>query len=160
MPTNATLLFLVKREHGMISHVCLAMKKRGFGKGRWNGVGGKVKKGERIEAAAIREAEEEIHVVPRTLVKVAVLSFTFSLQPKWNQTVHAYISDDWTGSPQESEEMKPQWFSAHNLPYQTMWPDDIFWLPEVLRGNTIRASFRFGEHDVILEKNVEVVMKL
>ena len=35
--------------------VLLAMKKRGFGAGKWNGVGGKVKDGETIKQAAIRE---------------------------------------------------------------------------------------------------------
>jgi 8-oxo-dGTP pyrophosphatase MutT (NUDIX family) len=37
------------------------MKKRGFGEGRWNGVGGKVEPGESIEAALIREAKEEVN---------------------------------------------------------------------------------------------------
>ena len=35
------------------------MKKRGFGEGRWNGYGGKIKEGETIEESAIREIEEE-----------------------------------------------------------------------------------------------------
>ena len=32
----------------------LGYKKNGFGKGKWNGFGGKVKDGETVEAAAIR----------------------------------------------------------------------------------------------------------
>ncbi len=51
---NSTLIFLVKRTDGNITEICLAMKKRGFGMGRWNGVGGKVEKGEAIEDAALR----------------------------------------------------------------------------------------------------------
>ena len=39
--------------------VLLGMKKRGFGKGRWNGFGGKVKEGETIEEATKRETLEE-----------------------------------------------------------------------------------------------------
>ncbi len=39
---DCTLLFLIKKNDGVITDVCLAMKKRGFGAGRWNGVGGKV----------------------------------------------------------------------------------------------------------------------
>jgi hypothetical protein len=34
---NVSLLFLVKKTDGKISEICLAMKKRGFGMGRWNG---------------------------------------------------------------------------------------------------------------------------
>jgi hypothetical protein len=46
---NATLLFLIKKSGDQISEICLAMKKRGFGVGRWNGAGGKVSQGETIE---------------------------------------------------------------------------------------------------------------
>lgn len=38
-----------------------------------------------------------------------------------------------------------------------MWPDDIFWLPKMLKGELIKATFKFGEGDVILDKKVEVV---
>lgn len=39
---DTTLLFLVRRdEAGTVSEICLAMKKRGFGIGKYNGVGGK-----------------------------------------------------------------------------------------------------------------------
>jgi hypothetical protein len=38
---DSTLLFLVKKDAtGKITEICLAMKKRGFGAGRWNGVQG------------------------------------------------------------------------------------------------------------------------
>ena len=38
------------------------MKKRGFGEGKYNGFGGKIKDKETIEAAAIRELYEETEV--------------------------------------------------------------------------------------------------
>ena len=60
---NATLIFLIKRTDGEIKEVCLAMKKRGFGLNRWNGVGGKVDdQKETIEEAARREAKEHVGV--------------------------------------------------------------------------------------------------
>jgi len=58
---NATLVFLIKKSQGEIIDICLAMKKRGFGMNRWNGVGGKVNgENETIEDAAKRETKEEI----------------------------------------------------------------------------------------------------
>ncbi len=54
---HTTLLFLLKD-----NHILLAMKKRGFGAGRWNGVGGKIEAGETIVQAAVRECFEEIGV--------------------------------------------------------------------------------------------------
>ena len=55
---QTTLCFLLNDR----GEVLLAMKKRGFGTGKWNGVGGKVQEGEDIAAAALREIKEEIGV--------------------------------------------------------------------------------------------------
>ncbi len=141
--------------------ICLAMKKRGFGIGRWNGVGGKMDERDKtIEDAAKRETEEEIGVFANELKKIAEMSFYFPHNSAWDQLVHVYFSESWIGEPKESEEMSPKWFSAKEIPFQEMWPDDEFWLPEVLRGNLLKATFKFGENDVILEKEVKIIESL
>lgn len=157
---NATLLFLVKKSDNKISEICLAMKKRGFGAGRWNGVGGKPDEGETIEETTIREAQEEIGITAKKLNKVAELAFTFPHKEDWNQMVHIYFTDEWDGEPAESEEMSPEWFSISEIPFKDMWPDDIFWLPKVLEGDLIKGSFTFAEGDVILDQNLENVESL
>lgn len=48
-------------QHG--DQVLLAMKKKGFGEGWWNGYGGKVEAGETVEAAMVRELREESSTV-------------------------------------------------------------------------------------------------
>ena len=151
---NTTLLFLIKKEDDVVNAVCLAMKKRGFGVGRWNGVGGKTNEGETIEDAVRREAHEEIGIVVTEMKKVAELTFMFPAKPEWNQLVHVYTSVAWEDAPAESEEMRPQWFALDAIPFKDMWPDDIFWLPKVLNGNLVKASFSFGEKDFILEQSV------
>lgn len=153
---NTTLLFLVKRNEGVVVDICLAMKKRGFGMGRYNGVGGKVEGGETIEEAVKRETEEEIGVVVSDITKCAELQFTFPHKEDWNQLVHVYLTDSWLGDIVETEEMNPDWFSVDAIPYDTMWPDDIFWLPKVLEGSQIKAKFSFAEGDVILDQEVVI----
>ncbi len=157
---SATLVFLIKRSQDEITNICLAMKKRGFGMGRWNGVGGKVNQQETIEQGAIRETEEEIGVVVEELEKVAELSFRFPHKEEWNQLVHVYFTEKWTGKPTESEEMNPKWFSVKKLPFKEMWPDDIFWLPQVIKGDKLKAKFVFGEGDSIREQEVKIVTKI
>ena len=154
-----TLLFLVKKTDGKIADVCLAMKKRGFGIGRWNGVGGKIEAGESIEEAMIRETKEEIevNVADSYKEKVGEITFIFKYNPEFDQFVNIYVTEEWKGDPVESEEMAPKWFSVNEIPYKMMWVDDIFWLPQVLNGEKIKASFYFGEKDSILEQKVEVV---
>ncbi len=157
---NATLLFLIKRSKGKITDICLAMKKKGFGAGRYNGAGGKVENNETIKKASIRETEEEIGVEVKQIEKVAKLSFTFPHNPSWSQIVHVYLGEKWEGNIKESEEMNPKWFKIKDIPYKEMWPDDIFWLPKVISGEKVIASFTFGEKDLILEKEVNTVNSL
>ena len=137
------------------------MKKRGFGAGRWNGVGGKVDGGkETIEKAMIRETREEIDVKIKNFYKIAELKFTFPHNKNWNQIVHTYFATSWGGKIRESEEMKPKWFSPYNLPFNLMWPDDIYWLPKVLNNKFIKAEFTFGKDDMILKKKIRSVRNL
>jgi len=136
-----TLCFLVD-EH----RILLAMKKRGFGVGRWNGVGGKVSGGETIVDAVIREAKEEIEVdiQPTDLRKVAVQHFSFVDRPDFEQLCHVYLTDRWVGIPAETEEMSPRWFSMDDLPFDRMWVGDPHWLPFVLKGNRLKNTFLFS----------------
>ncbi|MDP3645708.1 MAG: hypothetical protein Q8R25_01340, partial [bacterium] len=82
----------------------------------------------------------------------------FSHKPEWNMLVHTYVCNLWRGEPIGSEEMAtPTWFTVSEIPYETMWPDDAIWLPEVLQGKLVKADFIFGENDVIQVKNVQLV---
>ena len=76
--TNTTLVFLIKKSKGEITNICLAMKKRGFGVNRWNGVGGKMEANDKtIEETAKRETQEEIGVCVKNHNKVAEITFFF-----------------------------------------------------------------------------------
>jgi 8-oxo-dGTP pyrophosphatase MutT (NUDIX family) len=137
------------------------MKKRGFGEGRWNGVGGKLEDGESIEAAMRRETQEEICVTPIQYEQVADLHFDeyFKGAPTV-MNVHVFIAREWDGEPTESEEMRPEWFDVERIPYDDMWPDDPYWLPQVLYGQIITADFTLDQDDAIVSHNVGVVAKL
>lgn len=157
---KATLLFLVKQEEGKIKEICLAIKKRGLGVNKWNGVGGKVENNETIEEGAIRETKEEIDVLVQDIKKVAEIYFYFLDSPSFNQKVYVYFSYFWQGEPKETEEMNPKWFNVKNIPYKNMWSDDIFWLPKVLEGKLVNAMFKFRENDIVDYKEVKIVSSL
>lgn len=154
---NKKVLSLIFLRRG--DEILLAMKKRGFGEGRWNGVGGKVEEGETVEQAMIRETQEEIGVTPTTFEKVADIRFDefFKGEPTLMH-VHIYTSTAWEGDPVESEEMAPRWFSLKDIPYDAMWADDPYWLPAVLEGKKISADFKLDEKDVIVTHTITEVV--
>ena len=128
--------------------VLLAMKKRGFGVGRWNGVGGKLDEGETVEQAMIRECQEEIMVTPTNYQKIAELDFHGgSTEEAWNMYVHVYISTEWQGEPTETEEMAPKWYNISEIPYEDMWDDDKYWMPQAFVGKSLKGHFTFDEND-------------
>lgn len=147
MPVRS-LLFLLEEEK-----VLLAMKKRGFGVGLWNGVGGKPEPGETMDETAVRECEEEIHVTPLRLSLVAVLNFYMSTSGPlagYDQQAYTYLCTQWRGWPEETEEMRPQWFDEGRIPYDAMWSYSSLALPRLLAGEKIHAEFYFDDdHQVI-----------
>ncbi len=133
--------------------ILLGLKKRGFGIGRWNGFGGKVFSSETIENAAKRELQEEAGVEINHLDKVGIIEFEFKGNSEILE-VHIFKSDNFSGEPIESEEMKPQWFHIDEIPFDKMWPDDKYWLPLLLKGKKFKGKFLFGKSDVILEREL------
>jgi 8-oxo-dGTP diphosphatase len=159
---DATLCFLVEEAAGVVHRVCLAMKKRGFATGKWNGVGGKVasEKGETVEEAAIRETKEEVGVALLNLTKMAELTCVFPHNPDLGQQVHVFVTSEWVGDPVESEEMAPDWFTLDSLPFADMWADEKHWLPLILSGKKVRARFVFSEGDALEKMEIDVVEEL
>jgi 8-oxo-dGTP diphosphatase/2-hydroxy-dATP diphosphatase len=49
--------------------------------------------------------------------------------------VHVYDCWDFEGEPIESDEMRPQWYSEDDIPFERMWPDDPFWF-EYMKART------------------------
>ncbi len=144
-----SLLYLIKN-----GNILLAMKKRGFGAGLYNGVGGKQDRDETVEGTAIRECEEEIAVTPLSLLKVAVLSFIdYSGE---ESLVHVYLCHKWQGEPSETEEMKPKWFPTKAIPYDKMWVDDKYWLPLVLNGEKVKGKFVFDQENNLVDWRINI----
>lgn len=147
---ETTLCLLVKE-----NKILLAMKKRGFGEGRYNGIGGKIEKSETPEQAMIREAKEEILITPTKYEKVGLIEFDeYYKGNKQNLIFHLYLVYEWEGDILETEEMKPKWFEVNDIPYNKMFPDDKYWLPLIIEGKKISAYFDFDENWKLLSKSI------
>jgi 8-oxo-dGTP diphosphatase/2-hydroxy-dATP diphosphatase len=153
MSTKKVLTLCLIHQH---PKVLLGMKKRGFGAGRWNGFGGKVQQGESIEEAAKREVLEETGIKVGELEKRGVIDFEFEGNTEILE-VHIFRAKDFSGDPQESEEMKPAWYHVDEIPFDSMWPDDKHWMPLFLAGKKFKGKFLFGKNDTILEHDLKIL---
>jgi 8-oxo-dGTP pyrophosphatase MutT (NUDIX family) len=151
MKRDVTLLFLRRQDK-----VLLAMKKRGFGEGKWNGVGGKVMPGESFKEAAVRECQEEIDVTPHKVTQLGEIHFYMADDPSFCNFAHVFVAAEWEGEPHETEEMSPQWFAVDAIPYEQMWADDYLWLPLVLSGKRFKASFTL-DNDAVVQHDIKEV---
>lgn len=145
--TNGTLVYLFRD-----GEILLAMKKRGFGEGMWNGAGGKVKDGESVREAAVRETQEEIGVTPQLSEPHGTIDFTDPDGSRW--TVHVFRTETFGGEPGESEEMRPQWFSVEDIPYDQCWDDDRYWLPLLISGKKFSARVVLGPNGKVAEHEI------
>jgi 8-oxo-dGTP diphosphatase len=152
---SRTLVFPVDRPLG---RVLLGRKKRDVAPGRLAGFGGKVEPGETVAAAAARKLLEESGLRARehNLWYAARLHLVFPAQPEWDQVVHVFRLEFWEGEPEETEEIRPEWFVFDELPWAEMWANARYWLPGVLAGERLRMRFTYeddGERLLLVERD-------
>jgi 8-oxo-dGTP pyrophosphatase MutT (NUDIX family) len=150
-----TLCFLLRGDE-----VLLGLKKEGWGRGKWNGIGGQVEEGETFLFGAIREIAEEINVLVKEehLEKTAELLFRFIEEDGIIREMEGqvYCIREWEGEPSESSEIFPKWYKQGDMPFDTMWEDDRHWLPRVLMGEKLKGTFLFhGKEKKMREFTIE-----
>jgi 8-oxo-dGTP diphosphatase len=145
--TSTCLCLLTRTGADGEREVLLGYKKTGLGTGKIVGLGGHVEPGESPAEAAAREAKEEsgIQVTFDSLLAMAHLTFLFPAHPAWDMDVEIFTTADWAGQAAETEEIRPQWFPVAALPYDRMWQDASHWLPRVLAGERLTATFTYAE---------------
>lgn len=145
---RGVLCFIEEGEQLLLIH-----KKRGLGAGKINAPGGRIDPGESPMEAAIRETEEEVGLKPTALRQVADISFQFV--DGYSLLGYVFLSSSFSGSLRETEEALPFWCARAELPFDRMWEDDRYWLPEVLDGKYVVAHFIF-DGDTMLSRRVGV----
>ena len=144
--------------------ILLGMKKQGFGKGKWNGLGGKYDslQDRNLKETCQRELREETSgfegIIP---VEMGVISFRFPENPNEKiHEVHFFRIDTFMGEIRETNEMLPKWFSIKEIPYNQMWIDDSYWLPLLLKGRKFIGEIDFAASGEILRNTLKVVESL
>ena len=152
------------------THVLLGKKKRGFGKDKFNGFGGKMQSNDKsIEDCAVRELYEECGLKARasdlcdrgtldfTMLKDGMVSKDGNVSSKLRCRVFTLYFDIDMGSPEETEEMQPDWFLKQGIPLDDMWLDDRFWLPQILSDDKkkMKGGFVFANEGEIQDYDLK-----
>jgi 8-oxo-dGTP diphosphatase len=145
----ATLMFVIKDGNVLLIH-----KKRGLGAGKINGPGGRLENNETPKECAIRETIEELCITPHHVKAAGQLFFHAEDMPR----IHAYVftATDYTGTPTETDEAIPIWYKKQDIPYDAMWEDDQYWLPQVLDNKVVEGRFTFVK-ETVLDHEVFIV---
>ena len=137
-PDLRTTLIFVRRDDRLL----LIEKKTGLGQGKINGPGGKIETGETPAAGALRELREEVGLTAFEPQLAARLFF--SDVEDLNILVYVFVTDQFDGEPHETIDAKPIWVDVKDVPYEKMWEDDQYWLPQVLNGESVDGYFQFS----------------
>lgn len=157
MKTLTTTLLIIRKNKKLL----LGRKKRGFGAGKYNGVGGKLELGETVVQAMLRETKEEIGVVPKDFEEMAVVSFDEVMKGERTKVeMHIFLANDFEGEPVESDEVEPFWFDEDSIPYANMFQDDYHWLPEILAGKKVVGSFVYDDEFHLEKLELKIVKNL
>lgn len=134
----------------------MGMKKVRFGRGNYNGYGGKVGPGESMEECLIREIKEESGLDLLKFEKRGVMTFELVDSVK---EVHIFEGISWIGEAIESEEMAPIWFHKDDLPFDKMWSSDKFWYPYFFNRDYFEGWLIFDENHQVLDSEIHKIDK-
>lgn len=148
---NESTLILIREG----DRILLGKKKRGFGAGRYNGFGGKLDSGETVLESVKRELKEEADIEVADILKIGEVTFYLNDDKDGEILfVHIYLGKGIIGTPIETEEMIPEWFDINAIPYEMMWPDDIYWYPYALKEIPFEGYCKFaGDNTTITDQN-------
>jgi 8-oxo-dGTP pyrophosphatase MutT (NUDIX family) len=120
------------------------------------GFGGHVERSDpTILDAALRELQEEAGISAQLSGISKVGELYISHQSKEGLLVHIFIVNSWTGQPEETDEMKPIWFSLDALPLSGMPQNDALWVERILNGEKLRISLVFDENTALQNALIE-----
>lgn len=151
---KSTLLVLVKD-----NKILLSKKKRGFGMGILNGVGGKLEPNETPEQAMVREAKEEIGITLNNVEPVGEITFNEVVKGEREIVImYLFLAHDFQGEIVESDEVgESKWYSVDDIPYNKMFKDDVHWLPLVLSGKHVKGKFLYDDEFNVIDAQVDEI---
>ena len=105
--------------------------------------------GDKIDEQGNNDSSDKVRsTISVDLTKLGVL--TFDGVDVVRMETHVFRATRFSGTVTESEEMRPQWYQADQLPYHAMWADNPLWFPLMLQGKTFTGHFDYAPDETIV----------
>ncbi len=134
------------------NEVLLQKKARGFGQGNWNAPGGKIETNETPELSCKREIFEETGITLNSIEKRGEIEFVFLGNEEINNYCHVFCASDYSGEAIDGGEGELKWFKIDAIPYDLMWDDDRYWVPDIMAGGNVRKRFYFDSNKKVIKQ--------
>ncbi|MFA4931008.1 MAG: 8-oxo-dGTP diphosphatase [Patescibacteria group bacterium] len=122
----ATLGYI--RRNGQTLMLHRVKKENDVHEGKWNGLGGKIKKGETPEECIIREIREESGLIVKESTLKGILTFPdFDGQNDW--CVFLFVINDFDGQLTDSNEGNLRWIDNDKIDNLNLWEGDRIFIP-------------------------------
>ena len=164
----------------MCRQLLLAMKKRGFGEGKWNGFGGKLEltpegmpaetmvecaQRELREESSLEVAKDQFHLQGKLRFIMKTDGMIDKHTGKESKDLHVCVytvdaSAIAGQTPMESEEMLPKWYGFDEIPFDSMWADDELWFPLMFDGKLFDGDVIFKDKTVIASHTIAAATEL
>lgn len=138
----ATLCYLINKNNKTMLMIHRVKKKNDYHVGKWNGLGGKFKKGESPEECAIREVKEESGLKMKSPKMHGFITFpNFDRIDDWY--VFVFTADIFEGKLIDSPEGKLEWVPMDKVTELNLWEGDRIFLEWLNDDKFFSAKFNY-----------------
>lgn len=121
--------------------------------GKWNGLGGKMERGETPEESVIRELKEESGLEIRPTLRGRVIFPAFEVQPEdWH--VYIFTADDFSGELSQSSEGRLEWVNDKDLLKLSLWEGDKYIFEWIRSEAFFSGKLVYNSDGVLIETKV------
>ena len=122
-------------------------QKRDFCKGLYTGFAGIHPRKEPYKRTINRILKSEVGLRAIEVEQLGTIFFHgWKQKEPVDLIVHIFCCTKFTGIPQETDKMRPKWFSIYNVPYEKMYPHSKSWIPYLIEHERFQGRVYYDVH--------------
>ena len=144
----ATLCYVIDNEKKQTLMLHRVKKENDMHKGKWNGLGGKLEKGETPEECVIREVKEESGLIIKNPRMHGFITFPF-FDGTNDWYVFLFTANDYSGKLIDSREGNLEWIPNKKVISLDLWGGDKIFLKWLYEEKFFSAKFVYKDGKLI-----------